>query len=69
MFKQAIFIMIAISLLAVVAITIQTFNNANALESKVIPFCTGKGKSSTTPAPTNPVTPVSKYLSLAEIWT
>ena len=68
MFKQAIFIMIAISLLAVVAITIQTFNNANALESKVIPVCTGKGKTSTASTPTNPVTPVSKYSSLAEIW-
>ena len=59
--------MIAVSLLAVVAITVQTLNNANAQEFKkipnVIPICTGKGRSNTTS--TNPVTPVSK-LALSE---
>ncbi len=47
MFKQALSIMMAVSLLAVVAISVQNINNANALEFKnfpnVIPICTGKG--------------------------
>jgi hypothetical protein len=62
MFKQALFIMMAVSLLAVVAISIQTVSNVSAQEFKnipnVIPICTGKGKTTTTPV--NPVTPVSK---------
>ena len=65
MIKQTAFIMIAVSLLAVIAVTAQTLNSANAQEAKVIPLCTGKGKTST---PSNPVTPVSEYSLLAGIW-
>jgi|KBSMisStandDraft_5_1062788.scaffolds.fasta_scaffold6506465_1 hypothetical protein len=67
MIKQTAFIMIAFSLLTIIAVTAQTLNSANAQESKVIPVCTGKGKTSTTPS--NPATPVSEYSSLAGIWT
>lgn len=67
MFKEELFIVMAISLLAVVVITVQSWDNANAQEIKKTPICSGKGKTSTTPA--KPVTPVSKFSSLAEIWT
>jgi len=67
MIRQTAFIVIAVCLLAVIAVTTSTLNSANAQESKVIPVCTGKGKTSTTPS--DPATPVSEYSSLAGIWT